>query len=467
MSLAKFNIVVAIDSEGGMAKDGEMPWPRSNDDMKFFSALTTGNKKNAVIMGRKTYESLPDGFRPLPNRSCVVISRTLYQQDHNDIRIYESLEDALKGLGMTNAYEEIYIAGGEQLYNIAVRDYLYLCKNIYVTHFKNSYRCDQFFPFDKVKDFPQRNEPTKTRDFVRYTFVPPVENHGEYQYLNLLDEIKKHGEYKTDRTGTGTTSLFGKMMRFDISERLPLLTTKQLNPLLVIKELLFFISGKTDTTVLEKDGVGIWKGNTSKEFLKSRGLNYDEGDMGPGYGYQWRHYNLPYEGCDKVPEIGVGGIDQLQKLITQLIDEPHSRRHILTAWNPEQIDEMALPPCHCFVEFNVSGDKKYLDCMLTQRSGDMFLGVPFNIASYAMLTYMIALLTNLKPRTLVVSLGDAHIYNNHLEQVSQQLKRTPFPFPTLTFRRSTKIKTIDDFTSDDFIIEGYRYWPAIKGKMAV
>lgn len=468
MSLAKFNVIVAVDSQGGIAKDGRLPW-YSADDMRFFRDTTVGNKKNVVIMGRATYESLPDEVRPLPNRKCAVISNQWQQIDHPDVMVYSSIADALKGIGQTEKlYDEIFIAGGEGIYNEIVRDWMYLCKKIYVTHFKLDYKCDKFFPVDTVKGMCTVLNETKTRDFNRIVYLAPEKNHSEYQYLDLLRCVRDTGEKKSDRTGKGTISVFGdRVMKFDISSRIPILTSKKVNYNAIIRELLFFISGKTDTKELEKNGVNIWKGNTSREFLDSRGLKYLEGDMGPMYGFQWRHWNCVYEGADKVPEIGSGGIDQLAKLIDQIQREPHGRRHILSAWNVEQLDEGVLAPCHCFVQFNVSGDRKHLDCMLYQRSGDMFLGVPFNIASYAILTYMIAHVCSLSPRNLSVCVGDAHIYSNHVDQVNKQLTRTPYPYATLTFRGASRIKTIDEFTFDSFIIDKYQSWPYLAAEMAV
>jgi thymidylate synthase len=253
-------------------------------------------------------------------------------------------------------------------------------------------------------------------------------------------------------------------MEFDLRGKIPFITTKKLFYESVIKELLFFISGATDTKLLEQQKVTIWKKNTSKESLQELGLKYDEGDMGPGYSFQWRHFGAEYKGCDV--DYSGQGVDQLQMLINGIRNDPFSRRHILSAWNPAQISEMALPPCHVLAQFYVSADKQYLDCQLYQRSGDLFLGVPFNIASYALLTYMIAHITNLKPRKLVHVIGDAHIYNNHGDQVKRQISRTPKPFPRLTFREASKLHEIDDFTYNSFIIEGYTSHQAIQADMA-
>lgn len=464
MSLIKFNIIVAVDSGNGIARNGEIPW-NSREDMKFFRDITIGKRRNAVIMGRTTYESIPESHRPLEGRKCVVISRTWKQDAHPDISVYASLTEALAGLGSSmNAFDDVFIAGGEQLYNEAIRDYLYLCKRIYVTRFKTDYSCTQFFDFEAVKNLPQNSEPVKTRDYSRFTFLPN-ESHDEYQYLQLLETVRDQGEPKPDRTGIGTKSVFGVRMKFDIRDRLPMITTKRVSFDLIAKELLFFISGKTDTRILEDQNVKIWQQNTSRQEIEKRGLKYNEGDMGPGYGFQWRHWGAEYKGCDE--DYSNQGIDQLAKLIENIRKDPHSRRHIISAWNVSQLDEMMLPPCHLLAQFNVSSDRKWLDCQLYQRSGDLFLGVPFNITSYALLTYMIAHVCQLRPRTLIHIIGDAHIYNNHGDQVKRQLSRTPRPFPKLSFRDATRIHEISDFDINSFIVSDYNSCATISATMAV
>lgn len=462
MSLTTFSIIVAIDSNNGIAKNGQIPWILK-EDMSFFRNKTTGNKKNAVIMGRKTYESIDEKYRPLEGRKNVIISRTWKQENFSDILIYPSIGEALAGLGSTTLYEEVFIAGGEEIYKEAIRDYLYLCKKIYVSKLKLDYKCDQFFPFDSIKSFPLSEEPVKKRDFTIYTYTPGI-IHSEYSYLNLLKEISETGELKPDRTGTGVKYLFGKTLEFDIRDRLPIITTKKVFYDSIIKELLFFISGKTDTEILEKQKVNIWKGNTTSEFLKKNGLKWREKDMGPGYGFQLRYYGAEYKGCDT--DYTDQGIDQLQNLIKGIRDDPYSRRHVLCYWNVSQISEMALPPCHFAVVFSVS-PSKYLNCHVTQRSGDCFLGIPFNVTSYALLTYMIAHICNLKPGKLMFTIVDAHIYNNHGEQVKRQLTRTPRPFPKLSFRNATQLQEINDFNFDSFIIEGYTSWQPLLADMAV
>jgi dihydrofolate reductase / thymidylate synthase len=464
MALAPFNIIVAIDAGNGIAKDGNIPWS-SKDDMRFFRETTIGKRKNAVIMGRLTYEAIPEEYRPLEGRKCIIVSRTWRQEAHPEISVYASLTEALAGIGSSiNAYDDVFVCGGEQLYAEAIRDFAYLCKKIYVTRLKADYTCDQFFPYDLIKDFKQLSDPVKTRDYTRYTFVPS-EIHDENQYLDIMKKITEEGESKPDRTGVGTKSMFGVRMEFDIRDRIPILTTKRIFYEKVINELIFFISGKTDTRILEDQGVKIWKDNTSKEFHESRGLKYEVGDMGPLYGFQWRHWGAEYEGCDA--DYTGKGIDQLKNLIENIRKDPFSRRHVLSTWNVAQLDEMVLAPCHVLCQFNVSSDRKWLDCQLYQRSGDMFLGVPFNIACYSILTNMIAHITQLKPRKFIHIIGDAHVYNNHGDQVRRQLRRTPRPFAKLSFRDATRIHEIDDFGKDSFIVEDYNSWPVIQAKMAV
>lgn len=279
----------------------------------------------------------------------------------------------------------------------------------------------------------------------------------ETPYLNLLKYVLEKGNSRDDRTGTGTISVFGEMMKFDLREGFPLLTTKKVNFDTIKKELLWFISGSTDSKLLEQQGVNIWKGNSSKEFLTAKGLDYDEGQIGPGYGHQWRHCGKPYSSENDV------GVDQLKNIINSIKEDPFSRRHIVSSWDVVNIDKMALPPCHCFFQFYV--DSGYLDCLMYQRSGDMFLGVPFNIASYSLLTMIIAKITGLTARHFTHMIGDVHIYKNHIDQSKTQLSRTPYSSPSVVL--SDRITDIDDITLDDIILEHYQCHPYIKGSMAV
>ena len=252
------------------------------------------------------------------------------------------------------------------------------------------------------------------------------------------------------------------MLFRSLTKSFPLLTTKRVGWKTVLRELLWFINGSTDNKLLKDKKVNIWNANASKEFLESRGLTYEEDDLGPVYGFQWRHFGADYENCHT--DYSGKGVDQLQNVVDLIRNDPDSRRIILSAWNPAAQPYMALPPCHILAQWYVR-DGTYLDCQMYQRSCDVALGVPFNIASYSTLTYMIAHICNLKPGKYIQILGDAHIYTNHIEAVKKQLKRESFCFPQLEFSR--KIENINDFVETDFILKNYNYHSLIKMDMAV
>ena len=254
-------------------------------------------------------------------------------------------------------------------------------------------------------------------------------------------------------------------MKFDIRYSLPLLTTKRVFWKTVIKELLWFLTGSTDNKTLLNQNVNIWTGNSTKPFLESRGLDYEEHDIGPGYGFQWKHWGAKYVDCDM--DYSGQGVDQIQRLIDGLINDPNSRRHILTAWNVADIDKMALPPCHILAQFYVDA-KKQLSCHLYQRSGDVFLGVPFNIASYSILTYILAKICGYTPGYFIHTIGDAHIYENHISQCREQLTRIPSAFPKLELsEKFTKSTNWSGITIEDFKIVNYECDSYIKADMVV
>ena len=285
----------------------------------------------------------------------------------------------------------------------------------------------------------------------------------ELKYLNLVREIIDTAPFKEDRTGTGTFSLFGKIMKFSLRDnQIPLLTTKRVFWRGIVEELLWFISGSTNANKLADKGIHIWDGNGSKEFLRSRGLGHrEEGDLGPVYGFQWRHFGAKY--TDMHANYKGQGVDQLQQCIDTIRKDPNSRRIVMTAWNPSDLNEMALPPCHMFCQFYVSNGE--LSCLMYQRSVDVGLGLPFNIASYSLLTYMIAHVTGLKPGDFIYTMGDTHIYKNHIEPLKEQLKREPKKFPRLFIMRKTD--DIDSFKFEDFELVGYDPHPSIKMEMSV
>ncbi|XP_078449883.1 thymidylate synthase [Lampetra fluviatilis] len=286
--------------------------------------------------------------------------------------------------------------------------------------------------------------------------------HDEHEYLDLVRQVLKRGRLKGDRTGTGTRSMFGMQARYSLRGQFPLLTTKRVFWKGVLEELLWFIKGSTNAKELSAKGVKIWDANGSRAFLDRQGFpEREEGDLGPVYGFQWRHFGADY--TDMHADYTNKGLDQLQHIIDTIRTNPDDRRIIMCAWNPKDVPLMALPPCHALCQFYVADGE--LSCQLYQRSADLGLGVPFNIASYALLTYMIAHITGLKPGDFVHTLGDAHVYVNHVEPLKTQLQREPRPFPTLHIRRT--VTSIDDFRSDDFELRDYNPHAAIKMDMAV
>lgn len=271
------------------------------------------------------------------------------------------------------------------------------------------------------------------------------------QYLDVLQQVYQEGTDRSDRTGVGTRALFGRQMRFHMADGFPAVTTKKLAFKSMAAELLWFIKGSRDVKELQKLGSKIWNANADASYWKPK-AQFD-GDVGRIYGVQWRHWRKP-DGTE---------IDQLKQVIEQIRTNPTSRRHIVTAWNPGELDQMALPPCHILFQFFVADGE--LSLHMFQRSCDMFLGVPFNIASYSLLLHMVAQVTNLQPGEFVHTLSDAHIYHNHFEQVESQLKREPLPLPELQL--NPDVSNIDDFTMDDISLANYQHHPAIKAPMAV
>ena len=277
-------------------------------------------------------------------------------------------------------------------------------------------------------------------------------------YLELLDRILTEGKPREDRTGTGTLGIFGHQMRFDIQEGFPLLTTKKLHLRSIIHELLWFIHGHTRVEPLQEKKVRIWNEWATAEQTAKFGR--EAGDLGPIYGHQWRNFGATEKSDGSWEE---DGVDQIQRVLDTLKNNPFSRRILVTGWNPKEADQVALPPCHTLFQFYVS--EGTLSCQLYQRSADVFLGVPFNIASYALLTMMVAQVTGLKPGEFVHTFGDAHIYANHLDQVDKQLDRLPLPLPTMTLE--SEVNDIFGFTYDDFKLTGYQSHDGIKAPIAV
>ena len=328
---------------------------------------------------------------------------------------------------------------------------------------------DELYVSDKISDsiFTQR-------EYIKGTKEGTKVNIEEYQYLNLLENIIENGTWEEGRNGR-TKSIFGSSMRFSLKDgKIPILTTKKTAWKTCLKELLWFIRGNTDNCFLNEQGVHIWDGNASREFLNSRGLvHYPEGILGPIYGRQWRDFNGHYDICRCKPftncrcndiELRSGRIDQLQQIINALKDPAQrtSRRLIMTAWNPCQLDEMALPPCHIMCQFNVHDGNK-LSCAMYQRSSDFFLGIPFNIASYSFLTHLLAKHCELEAYEFVHFMGNCHLYENAIDAAKLQITREPYPFPTLSIKEVRE--NINDYQVKDFKINEYKSHDAIKVAM--
>jgi len=498
------SVIVATTPKGGIGKDGTLPW-RIPADMQHFKRVTLApaptGKSNAVIMGRKTWESIPEKFRPLPGRINVVLTRAAEDPSFaspypEGILVASSVAKAVEALGAREDVAEIFVIGGEAAYKEAIG--LPTCKNIFMTRVGKDMECDTFFPsFDESAyqivhvsktnvhdglpfDFMvYQRRPTNDADSsgsaVKELALPLIEPsaglvamggagllHEEYQYLDAIREIIDKGVSMSDRTGVGTRSMFGKMMRFDLQQGFPLLTTKRTFWRGVLEELLWFVKGDTNAQHLADKGVKIWDANGSREFLDGRGLSHREvNDLGPVYGFQWRHFGAKY--VDMHTDYKGQGVDQLAECIEKIKKDPTDRRIIISAWNPADLGQMALPPCHMFCQFYVAEGK--LSCLMYQRSCDMGLGVPFNIASYALLTVMMAQVCGLKPGEFVHTLGNAHVYSNHIEPLQQQLERTPRPFPVL--KVNPEVTDIDGFKSSDFELVGYNPHGKIAMEMAV
>ena len=279
-------------------------------------------------------------------------------------------------------------------------------------------------------------------------------NQDEKKYLELARKILNEGEEREDRTGMGTYSLFGEQLKFDLTNnKLPLFTTKKVWWKGVVEELLWFISGSTDERALSATGVGVWKANDD-------GHN-GNGDLGPCYGHQWRHFGSEY--IDHHTDYSGQGVDQLKQVIEEIRTNPTSRRLLVSAWNPKDLPKMALPPCHVSFQFYVNIKTNELSCHMYQRSADLGLGVPFNVASYGLLTHMVAKLCGLTAKQLIISFGDVHIYKNHVDGLLLQVDREPFPFPTVEI---VERDTIDEFTSKDLVLKSYKHHQAVSFKMA-
>lgn len=437
-----FNIILASCENGGIGFDNTLPWDIPQD-MAFFKKVTSysplKNLQNIVIMGRKTFDSL--GGKPLPNRlNIIVTSQEITRPSDNKVFV-NNFNDAINITQLIN-HNQTWVIGGRSIYLQALNHDL--LDKIYWTKIKDYYDCDTFIKMPKVEILS-----SDELDKLDFQICKLVSN--ESKYLHLLSKTLNTGNERETRNAT-TLSLFNEQIELDLSDgKFPLLTSKKMFWKGIVEELLFFIRGETNTKLLEKKNVKIWKGNTNQEFLDKMGFDYDEGEMGPLYGYQWRNFNKPFQ-QDSSEYIK---IDQLQNLIELIKSDPHSRRLLMTDYNPAQVHLGVLYPCHSLIlQFYIEDDK--ISVKMYQRSADLFLGVPFNIASTSLLLCIIAKLTNLKPNKVSLTFGDVHIYKSHTDSVLKQLKNPTFQQPKLELPNFNTIEEVEMSNWKDFKIIDYQ-----------
>ena len=471
-----FNIILAVDIKGGIGFKNKLPWKYSKD-LKHFKKLTSHtnfpDKKNCILMGRKTWESCGE----LPNRLNIVITKqkNLLNQEKSNTIFCESVNHGLKLAESNKLIDNIWVIGGSQIYKQCFNHHK--LDKIYLTRIKNEFICDAFVNLPKMTTIDKtiiENECIEVSDNYQHTCdvefsINKVTNNCENQYLNLLEEIKHFGIIKNCRNGN-TKSLINKQLKWDLDDGFPLITTKKMYWKGIVEELLFFLRGHTNTKLLEDKKGNIWKGNTNREFLdKNNFYSYPEGQMGPMYGYQWRFFNrlfLPNLSDMKYLEFynNEQGIDQLSIIINKIKNNPNSRRILMTNYNPLQVEMGVLYPCHSLIlQFIVYENRLHVS--MVQRSADVFLGLPFNIASTSLLLCIISKLTNYEPGTVTINIGDCHIYEEHLEAVNKQLERIRYNLPKLVIPDFETITDVENSNYEDYKILDYNSYPKIKAKM--
>tara|TARA_Y100001980_G_C14550738_1_gene333484 strand:- start:1 stop:1437 length:1437 start_codon:yes stop_codon:yes gene_type:complete len=477
-----FDLIAAVDENNGIGKDDSIPWSLSKD-LKYFQQLTSNSY---IIMGRKTWESLPK--KPLPNRINIIISSqnipltslhfihkynpyTICCSNTNTIYIFNSLQlalDCIKNSECENI-KNTFVIGGEQLYNEAI--HYPDCNNIYITKIYKNFDCDKFFPsiplplrLMSVSEFECENN-----IYFRYLLYSknsfnPYKNKEEHEYLRLLKRIIGTGNIKQNRTGIKSSSLFGERLKYDLRDTFPILTTRRQYFRGVFEELLFYLRGDTNNNNLVEKGVNVWTKNTTREFLDSRNLDYEVGDMGPTYGFNFRNFGGDYVDCNHEHKCGV---DQLEQLIHTLKTDTDSRRMIITLWDPKNNKKSALPSCMCFYQFYVSPGNE-LNLQVYIRSSDFFLANNWNTCTAALFVHLLCNLEgiDMTPGDLTIVMGDVHVYHNQLEGIKSCLDRKPKPFPKLIVK-SEKKNSITDFSFDDICLVGYEADKRVKVDMAV
>jgi dihydrofolate reductase/thymidylate synthase len=518
------SLFVTLDEKFGISKDGKNPWNINKNNMDIENKIKgTFNETNILIIDENTWMHIEKSY-VVNNNIILVLTSSVELLKTNPKIFFKSLDDVLLYVKYyTNEIEKIkdisFIGGKELCENLIEMG---LCDNLYITEIENDFECDLFFD---IKIFLNNQKYFKTNYTIEYiskiyysetekcnfhfkkyknqnnisnffeyskedekyfSFFNKLKNENkslqnlknienltksnveEQQYLDIVKNILENGIKRNDRTNTGTLSIFGCQMRFSLQNKknniLPLLTTKKVFIRGVIEELLWFLRGDTNIKLLQDKKVNIWNGNSSRDFLDSIGLHNNEvGDPGPIYGFNFRHFGAEYKDCHT--DYTNQGIDQLVDVIDKLKNNPTSRRIIINLWNPSQLNDVALPACHTLYQFYVDVEKKHLSCSLYQRSGDMGLGIPFNIASCSILTHILAKCCDLIPYEIIHTIGDAHVYLNHIDALKEQLKKEPTQFPTLEITKDiNNIVDIENLNYKDFVISGYN---PVKGGVAM
>jgi thymidylate synthase/dihydrofolate reductase len=448
-----FTLVAAISKNNGLGLDNSIPW-HSPQDLRHFLNLTMGN---VVIMGNNTFKSLK---QPLGNRINIVLSKNEQEREYNAPNnakvIIKNSEWKMIEYCSSIKNKELFIIGGSQIYKLALD--MGLIYKLIITIIPNEYKCDTFLD---LKDYPLILEKTDVlNDLIINTYI--FRNEEESKYIELGKRILLHDKIRTDRTGVGTYSIFGQQLKFNLQNNtFPLITTRRMFFRGIVEELLFFLSGKTDSSILEEKNIHIWKPNTTREFLDKYNLQHlPVGDMGPSYGFLFRHFGAEYKTCKE--DYKDQGFDQLKEVIRLLKTDPTNRRMIISLWDPNSINKCPLPPCLYNYQF-YTNDKK-LSCMMTQRSSDYAVAGAWNIATGALLTYLIASIVGMEPCELIWNIGDTHIYSNLVEEFKKQLEREPRPFPKLLINKK---ENLEDYTFQDFTLLNYNPLSKLEFQMAV
>lgn len=459
-------LILAVSNNGGIAKDGKLPWSIP-EELSFFKQMTIDN---VIIMGRKTFDSIG---KLLPKRENIIVGKE-----------YTSLQDAIKlALQRENENKTVWVIGGSEIAE-AFKPYI---TEAFLSLIHDTFECDLFAPefvINSVKTI-NRIYHKKENDLSNDTCSPIVYhksekftvyrcfykiNYEEQNFQSLIRRISTEGISHSDRTGNGTTSIFGHQLTFSLeNNKFPMSTLRKCFFKGIFEELMWFLRGQTDSNILSSKGVKIWEGNSSRKALDSIGLNnLREGDCGPIYGFQWRHWGAKYENCETDYE--GKGIDQISNLIKEIKSNPYSRRLLISGWNVQDLNEMCLPPCHTFYQFEVSPSNDngpdYLSCHYYQRSSDILLAGHWNITSASLLTLLLSHFCGLRPKKLIVSYGNVHIYNSHKDTIKEHLKRCPFEYPTLVINSSQK-DYITQYEFTDLKLENYNSHPQIVLDMIV